>query len=183
MNTLATVAALAALTTLAAGCGGSTEHEAASSPAGSAAGSPAGETTAAADDGSGDPLEGQWSSSTVTPKQVTRNLQAAGLGKAAPTVIADQGYPTSFTLVLQGGRYRLTTRDGSVMDMGSYEVEGRRLHLVAGETGHGPTFRWTLDGDVLDLTFVESDGTPYKGIPDEAFARPLYDVPAYRPAS
>ncbi|MGN6574737.1 MAG: hypothetical protein ACTHKG_03540 [Nocardioides sp.] len=126
-----------------------------------------------------DPLEGQWASGTVTPKQVSRNLKGAGLGDAARTVIADQGYPARFTLALSSGQYRLTTQDGSVIDTGTYAVQGRRLRLIAAETGHGPTLRWTRDGDSLDLVFVKSDGTPYKGIPDEAFARPLYDVPSY----
>jgi hypothetical protein len=184
MKAPTTLAALVTVAALTASCGGSAEDtsaSAATSPAVSTGGSSARETNAAAaDEGAADPLEGQWRSSTVTPRQVTRNLRGAGLGGAARTVVADQGYPTGFTLVLQGGRYRLTTRDGGEMDVGTYEVDGDRLHLVAAETGHGPTLRWTREGDSLDLVFVESDGTPYKGIPDEAFARPLYDVPVYR---
>ena len=126
-----------------------------------------------------DPLEGRWTTDTITPRMVKQHLNDAGLGKAVRTVVDDQGYPTALNLTLAAGKYQLADADGAVLDVGSYEVQDNRITLVAAATGVGPTFTWDLDGDELNLDFVSSTGTPYKGQPDEAFARPIYDVPTF----
>lgn len=160
---------------MATGCGSDSEDGGAAT---SAAPGPA-TSTAPADATPTDPLEGRWQSDTVTRRMVTRHLTDAGLRRAVTTVLEDQGYPTSFTLTMTDARYQIANADGDIYDEGSYEVQDKQITLTAAATGAGPTFAWSLADDVLDLQFVSSTGTPYKGLPDEAFARPLYDVPTF----
>ncbi|HZJ51676.1 MAG TPA: hypothetical protein VFF07_12740 [Actinomycetota bacterium] len=104
---------------------------------------------------------------------MTAFLKDNGLGEAAKVVVDDVGYPTSWTLVASDGGYVTTRDDGEVVDEGAYEIDGDRVAFNAG--GGDVVYRWTIKGDELSFRFVKDEALPYKGLPDEAFNRPIYE--------
>ena len=53
-----------------------------------------------------------------------------------------------------------------------YEQDGDRL--VASYEGDSNTYRWSVDGKYLTLTWQETTYQPHMGIPEEVFQRALY---------
>lgn len=125
-----------------------------------------------------DPLTGTWQTSRITPADVTALLKDIGLGDAAKVVIDEQGYPTSWTLVMSDGGYVTTGDDGEVVDKGSYEIDGDRRTFNAGSGDN--VYRWVIKGDELSFRFVKTEELPYKGLPAEAFNRPIYESKTFK---
>ncbi len=160
-----------------AGCGSDDGDEAAPATTTTQSDAAATTTTSAAET---TPLDGTWRTEPITVDDMAKTLQEQGLGKwvddfekSAP--ISDA--PTSLILDVkgdwdlsgqaEGGGPRLIDYDAE------YEVEGDTVVVTHGD-GSSNAHRWSLDGDVLSLTWLEGDAPAYKGIPDEVFQTALY---------
>jgi hypothetical protein len=53
-----------------------------------------------------------------------------------------------------------------------YEQDGDQI--VAGSEGDSNTYRWSVDGTYLPLTWQKTTYPPRLGIPEEVFQRALY---------
>jgi hypothetical protein len=133
------------------------------------------------------PLEGAWQTRAIRPAQVTAFLKDHGLGDAAPTVITDEGYPARLTLHMiglyswMGFRYSVTRQDGQVIDIGSYEIHRDRIAFLSDSSDSGKVvYRWTREVDALSLTFLRDTAPDYRGYPDEAFHRAIFEMSAFR---
>ena len=54
--------------------------------------------------------------------------------------------------------------------------------VVVSHGADSNTYRWSVEGGVLELTWLETTYPPYKGIPEEVFQRALYETADFRPA-
>ena len=163
---------LIALVIALAGCGsdddaGTTGSAADSSP-----------TTTASDSEDASALEGTWETDPITVADMANTLREAELGEHvgkfeqnAP--ISDA--PTSLILEIRGD-WDLSgqTQGGKTTNIdydAEYEVEGDEVVVIHSEGSN--TFRWSVNGDVLKLTWL--DTTFGKGVhTEEAFQRALY---------
>jgi hypothetical protein len=106
-------------------------------------------------------------------------LRDAGLQKWIQPFRANADFADSnvFTLRIEDGKWTEDlSKDGGPdenIDFGPYEVTGDTVVVTHGNGTD--TFRWSVDGNTLTLTFVESIGIPpYQGIPEEVFQRAFY---------
>lgn len=53
-----------------------------------------------------------------------------------------------------------------------YELDGSTV--VVSHEGESNTFRWSVEADILRLTWLDTSYGGYKGIPEEVFQRALY---------
>ena len=168
------VVVLIGLVTVLVGCGSSDdESETADSSAEST------RTTATSTPDEATPLKGTWHTSPVTIADMADSLRETGLGESvggfeqnAP--ISDA--PTSLILEIrddwdlygqaQGGRRKKIDYDAD------FEVQGQKVVVI--HSAGSNTFRWSVRGDVLQLTWLETTLGSYRGVPEEVFQRALY---------
>jgi hypothetical protein len=124
-------------------------------------------------------LTGTWQTAVVTPDEMVAALRAAGLQKWIQPFRARSGVAQSnvFTLTINSGRWSQDwSKDGGTSsnnDFGIYTISGDQVVITHG--AGTDTFRWSVVGTTLTLTFVESAGIgPYKGIPEEVMQRAFY---------
>lgn len=125
------------------------------------------------------PLDGRWQTRPLTRADIAATLREAGLTRFA------EDYATTFP----AGRFRLqlTTFAGNVVlrvragtdeeavDREFLQPAGRTLTLRPGTAGYGSTtFRWSVAGDRLTLTFQRTAGPGLDGFPAEVRQRALY---------
>lgn len=175
---------LVVLTAVAAGCGSSGE---------SASGSPSPSTQAEASptpasEHKKSPLEGTWRTGTVTLAEVEAMLREAGLQKwIQPFRTLPEEDPVAeenvFTLTIRAGNWDLDWEaDGATpvpVDFGGhYEIEGNRVTNFHHDDSN--TFRWSVDGDTLTLTWLETTFGRYRGIPEEVLQRATYQTAPFK---
>ena len=164
--------ALIGLVIALAGCGSDDESE----TTGSAAESSPTTTASHAEEASA--LKGTWETDPITIADMEETLREAGLGEHVAKF--EQNAPisdASTSLILEiKGDWDLSgqTQGGDAKDIdydAKYKVEGDEVVVIHSEGSN--TFRWSVNGDVLKLTWLET--TFGKGVPpEEAFQRALY---------
>jgi hypothetical protein len=175
--------ALVGLVVVLAGCGSDNESGTADSGAKSTT-----TTAASTPDEANTSLRGTWRTRPVTVADMANTLRAAGLGETvggfeqnAP--ISDA--PTSLILDLKDDWDLYGQAQGEPRKQIDYDaifdVEGKTIvvHHSAGSN----TFSWSVRGDVLRLTWLQTTIGSSKGVPEEAFQRALYMTAAFHRAS
>lgn len=129
------------------------------------------------------PLEGSWRSEAVALPDMEETLRTAGLHEWLQPfrALPDDEIPHGsnvFILTIQDGRWDLDRiRDGGTanpIDYGhAYEIDGDTVTVNLGE-GRFNRYRWTVEGDVLRLEWLETNLGPYRGIPEEVMQRAIY---------
>ncbi len=161
------VAGALCLAVLAVGCGDDDDTDTA----------PATTTPASAD---ASELEGTWRTEPITLADMEGTLSEAGLEQHTaafaknapvsddPTVLTlDVGDDWDLLGQVQGGPRTKIDFDAQ------YEVTGDTVVVTHG-AGTSNTYHWSVEEDVLELTWLEGNAPPYKGVPDEVFQRALY---------
>jgi hypothetical protein len=173
-----TIATVLAGLALAAGCGSSdagSADDAASPPSSSTPTSSASETETETAEVT--PIDGTWTTPTLTPTDFRRVLTAHGLGKHTDAFLSGFGEAVALTLEVGGGFWTLSSSvDGgatAVADRGSFEIDDKTV-VVLPNSGGKNTFRWKVAGDELTLDLVSTTEPPYEGVPAETYQRGLY---------
>ena len=136
-------------------------------------------TTTASTSADASALDGTWETDPVTVADMGDTLREAGLGEHIAKF--EQNAPTSdapTTLLLEvKGDWDLSgqTQGEKTADIdydAEYRVEGDEVEVIHSEGSN--TFRWSVNGDVLKLTWLETTFASHKGILEEVFQRALY---------
>lgn len=108
-----------------------------------------------------------------------QTLRESGLGKWVDRFerVAPISEKTSLVLQLNDGRWDLYGEpDGGPRQEIDFDAEfvvtGNRLEVS--HENDSNTYRWSVEGDVLRLTWLETTYPDFKGIPEEVFQRALY---------
>jgi hypothetical protein len=170
--------AIMGIAALLVGCGADGAAEPTPSP-------PSPSVNASASSPSGDEasaLEGTWETGTVAERDIEKTLREAGLEKWIEPLRAlpASAPPTDsnvFALEIHAGAWNLYWEPdggaGEPIDFDSrYKVDGNTV--VVSHEGDSNTYRWSVDGDTLRLTWVDTTYGSYKGIPEEVFQRAFY---------
>ena len=168
-----TLAALG-VAVLLTGCGSDDDADTVST---SNAQTPTATQTAAA--GATSRLDGVWRTGPISPRDVAATLRRDGLAKwierfRPVSPIADS---TTLILDLHDGEWDLygKPRSGPREEIdydAEYVVKGDRVTKIHA-TG-ATEYRWSVDGDALELEWLSTTEPPHLGIPDEVFGRALY---------
>jgi hypothetical protein len=155
------------------GCGSSDNESETTPPAPKSTETRSASETAAA-------LEGTWRTDPLTVANMKETLREARLARSiggfkrnAP--ISDA--PTALVLDIHDGRWDLYGQpEGGAREEidydAQYEVDGETV--VVSHEGDSNTYRWSVNDDVLSLTWLKTTYEPYEGIPEEVFQRALY---------
>ena len=120
-----------------------------------------------------------WHTGVVSPDDARAVLQDAGLQEYIQPFFATwmPGQTNIFTLRISGGRWALyVSKDGGPAvedDSGAYTITGGTVTIRHSTTG-SDTHRWSVNGDMLRLTYASDTFGPVAGIPEEVFQRVLY---------
>ena len=174
---LATVILLS-LAALVSGCRSESERpESAMSPAAPSAADP---SATSSDEAS--LLEGTWRTDVITEAEIEVSLRDAGLDKwIEPLRGLPAGDPPAesnvFILEIGQGTWDLSWESNGAaaepIDFDAqYEVDGSTVK-VSHEADFN-TYRWSIDGDTLTLTWLDTTYGSYEGIPEEVFQRAFY---------
>jgi hypothetical protein len=165
--------ALIGLVIALAGCGSDDESETTGAAAESTP------TTTASNSEDASALEGTWETDPITVADLEDTLREAGLGEhvgkfGQNAPISDA--PTSLILEV-GDDWDLSGQTEGEQPTeidydAEYKVEGDEVVVTHSEGSN--TFRWSVNGDVLKLTWLETTLGSFKGVPEEAFQRALY---------
>ena len=145
------------------------------------------------------PVAGVWRTDPITVDDMKRTLRAHGLaewvgrfakeapiGKGPTALVLEidtregfPGYPFDWHLYAEPEavpRKTLIDYRTQVQGVGGrgprYEQAGDQL--VVGYEGDSNTYRWSVDGQDLTLTWQKTSYPPHTGIPEEVFQRALY---------
>jgi hypothetical protein len=165
-----------------AGCGSDDESE----PTGSAIESSP--TTTASTSADASPLEGTWETDPIHVADMEVTLREAGLGEHIAEFEQNapiSGVPTALILDV-GDEWDLyghgQGESRKEIDYNAeYVVEGNEV--VVNHSEGSNTFRWSVNGDVLKLTWLETTFASDTGVPEEAFQRALYMTAEFRRTS
>jgi hypothetical protein len=133
------------------------------------------------------PVEGTWKTSPFGRAAITSTLAAAGLAPHVERFFKVDETPDDLviTLRIEAGQWTAYRAAGSgaptVNDRGTYTVDGDTL-LYRPNSGGLNTYRWSVTGDQLTLTFVSTTEPDYKGIPNDVFQRAFYTTVAFHRA-
>ena len=140
-------------------------------------------TTTSADT-EGDPLEGTWQTDVISQAEAEKTLKEHGLGQHIEDFrpLSPIQRDTVLILHLHRGEWDLygKAEGGARKEIdfdAAYTVLGDEV-VVAHADG-ATTFRWSVEGGTLTLTWLSTSLPPYKGLPDEAFQRVLYMTRAF----
>jgi hypothetical protein len=125
------------------------------------------------------PLDGVWQTGFISPRDVAATLRRDGLAKWNKRFRSISPVADGATLILDlhdgewdlYGKPRSGPREEIDYDA-EYVVEGDRVTKIHG-TGE-TVYRWSVDGDALELEWLSTTEPPAEGIPDEVFGRALY---------
>jgi hypothetical protein len=169
---------------LAAGCSSSQSSRSGSgTPAASAAAANGNASTPAPNASA---LEGTWRTGNLTVADMAAVLSRAGLQKWIQPFRAKAGLGHSnvFLLTIANGIWHQGwSIDGGPFadnDDGSYRILGDTVvitHLSGAQT---VTYRWSVQGGMLRLTFVGDTLGPNKGIPDHVYQRAFYTATPFQ---
>jgi hypothetical protein len=125
-------------------------------------------------------LQGTWRTDPITVADMAKTLREEGLAQSirgfkrnAPISHA----PTELILEIGEGTWDLYgqpeagAREEIDYDA-QYEVEGNTV--VVSHEGDSNTYRWSVNNDLLSLSWTRTTYEPHKGIPEEVFQRALY---------
>ena len=168
-----TMGIVVAMTMLVVGCGSDDTTDASDKPEGPTSSAATSEASAES------PLEGSWQADPISPEDMEATLRRHGLDRYVADFRKKSGFSGEIvlTLTLENGEWDLYgATDGGEPEPidydAEYEIDG---DIVVFEHSDGEnTHRWSVDGDLLTLEFVETTLTGYRGIPDEVFQRALY---------
>jgi hypothetical protein len=127
------------------------------------------------------PLEGTWAIEEVTEDEALATISEHGFGRAELRVLLEASEATErFGLVLEfsGRDYTLSgSPDGGELvpwDYGStFSVEGDVL-TIEWTVGGTTTFRWSIEGDRLELELLDDTSPDSFGLPNEVWAAALW---------
>lgn len=136
--------------------------------------------SASADDAAA--LEGTWRTDVVSEADIETTLREAGLEEWIEPLrsLPAEDPPAEsnvFILEADSGQWDLSWEpDEGVarkIDFGAtYEVDGDTV--VVSHEGDYNTYRWSVDGDSLELEWLDTTYGDYQGIPEEVFQRAFY---------
>ena len=162
------------------GCGSSDEEEARTPP--NAESNPANPTPSP----EASALEGTWRTKAISVEDMTRTVREQGLAKwvdrfAQNAPISET--PTSLILEIGDGAWDLYGQaQGARREEIDYdaqvEVDGNTV--AASHEGDSNTYRWSVRGDVLELTWLKTTYGRNEGVPEEVFQRALYMTTNFR---
>jgi hypothetical protein len=147
--------------------------------AGCGSDAPPAATPQAATPTAGSAVEGTWATQPFGRDAIAGTLTAAGLNEHVQRFFTIDETPNDLviTLRLAAGQWTAYRAAGSVAasvnDRGTYTVEGGML-LYRPNAGGLNTYRWSITGDRLSLTFVSTTEPPYEGLPNDVFQRAFY---------
>ena len=169
---------------LAAGCSSSQSSRSGSgTPAASAANANGNASTLTPN---GSALEGIWQTGNLTVADMAAVLSRARLQKWIQPFRAKAGlgHSNAFLLTIANGIWHEGwSVDGGPYadnDDGSYRISGDTVvitHLTGAQT---VTYRWSVQGGMLRLTFVGDTMGPNKGIPDHVYQRAFYTAAPFQ---
>ena len=169
---------------LAAGCSSSQSSRSGSgTPAASAANANGNASTLTPN---GSALEGIWRTGNLTVADMATVLSRARLQKWIQPFRAKAGlgHSNAFLLTIANGIWHEGwSVDGGPYadnDDGSYRISGDTVvitHLTGAQT---VTYRWSVQGGMLRLTFVGDTMGPNKGIPDHVYQRAFYTAAPFQ---
>ena len=169
---------------LAAGCSSSQGNRSGSgTPAASAANANGNASTLTPN---GSALEGIWRTGNLTVADMAAVLSRARLQKWIQPFRAKAGlgHSNAFLLTIANGIWHEGwSVDGGPYadnDDGSYRISGDTvviIHLTGAQT---VTYRWSVQGGMLRLTFVGDTMGPNKGIPDHVYQRAFYTAAPFQ---
>ena len=169
---------------LAAGCSSSQSSRSGSgTPAASAANANGNASTLTPN---GSALEGIWRTGNLTVADMATVLSRARLQKWIQPFRAKAGlgHSNAFLLTIANGIWHEGwSVDGGPYadnDDGSYRISGDTVvitHLTGAQT---VTYRWSIQGGMLRLTFVGDTMGPNKGIPDHVYQRAFYTAAPFQ---
>ena len=118
----------------------------------------------------------------MSESDIEETLREAGLGKWIQPLrkLPANAAPVEsnvFVLEIAGGRWDLYWEpDGAAADQldydASYEVDGQTV--TVSHEGDFNKYRWSVDGNGLTLTWVDTTYGDYQGIPEEVFQTAFY---------
>jgi len=165
-----------------AGCGSDDESETTGSAVES---SP---TTTASTSADGSALEGIWETAPIRVADMKDTLREAGLGKHIAEFEQNapiSEVPTALILDVRDDWDLYGHGQGEArkeIDYNAeYVVEGNEV--VVNHSEGSNTFRWSVNGDVLKLTWLETTFGSDTEVPEEAFQRALYMTAEFRRTS
>jgi hypothetical protein len=133
------------------------------------------------------PVEGTWKTSPFGRAAIANTLTTAGLGAHIERFFRIDETPDDLVIALrvQAGQWTAYRASGSgaptVNDRGIYTIDGNTL-LYRPNAGGLNTYRWSVTGDELTLTFVSTTEPDYEGIPNDVFQRAFYTTVAFHRA-
>jgi len=134
----------------------------------------------------GSALEGIWRTGNLTVADMAAVLSRARLQKWIQPFRAKAGlgHSNAFLLTIANGIWHEGwSVDGGPYadnDDGSYRISGDTVvitHLTGAQT---VTYRWSVQGGMLRLTFVGDTMGPNRGIPDHVFQRAFYTAAPFQ---
>ena len=93
------------------------------------------------------------------------------------------GHSNVFLLTIAGGNWHQGwSKDGGPFadnDDGTYRIVGDTV-VITHRTPENTTYRWSVQGGTLRLTFVGDTVSPYNGIPDQVYQRAFYTAAPFQ---
>ena len=136
--------------------------------------------------GTGNPLDGLWTSEPITRPDVRRVARLTGDASDAATMIDGlPAVPFQVTLNIDADRNEMITHarvgdQESVIDQESVELDGDQVRLTPQLADGGNVHGWSLSGNTLRFVFVSTTEAPGDdGVPAEAWQRLLYDTATF----
>jgi hypothetical protein len=133
-------------------------------------------------------LEGTWETAPIRVADMSKTLREAGIGEHIAEF--EQNAPISevpTALILDVGDDWDLYGHGQgesrkeIDYNAEYVVEGDEV--VVNHSEGSNTFRWSVNGDVLKLTWLQTTFASDTGVPEEAFQRALYMTAEFRRTS
>jgi hypothetical protein len=131
------------------------------------------------------PLEGEWRTDPITPREVEATLRRRGLSRWIADFRPESPIQRTTVLVLDlhDGEWDLYGKVGSrpreeIDYDAEFVVQGERVDKehATGTT----TYQWSVEGDTLGFQWVRSTEPAYRGIPDQVFSTALYETSQFR---
>ena len=129
-------------------------------------------------------VEVTWATPPFGRTAITSTLTGAGLGAHAARFFEIDETPNDLVITVRivDGQWTAYRAAGSpvqkVNDRGTYAADGTTL-LYRPDTGGSNTYRWSVTGNELTLTFVSTTEPDFEGVPNDVFQRAFYTTVAF----